>query len=133
MAQLLAPLRIERRLAKQPVSEGADVQPRPAHHDRLAASGTRFRNPALRIAGKSPRAVPLSWSHQIQAPMWDSGEGLAIGLRGPDIEPAIHLAGVVRDHGDGGESGERNRDGGFADAGGAHNDGSEGSFGHFTR
>ena len=65
--------------------------------------------------------------------MWDSGEGLGIGLRGPDIEPAIHLACVGGDHRDGGESGERNRDGGFADARRADNDGCLGSFGHFTR
>ena len=65
--------------------------------------------------------------------MWDSGEGLGIGLRRADIQIAIDLPGIGRDDGEGCERGERDGDGGFADAGGADDDGSKRSFGHFTR
>src|SRR5882762_5621235 len=53
-------------------------------------------------------------------PMRDAGLRLAIGFGRTDVEAAIHLAGIGRDHGDGGEGGEGNRDGSFADAGGAY-------------
>src|SRR5438105_4171636 len=125
-AELLTPLRIERRLTKQSFSEGADVQPRPAHDDRLAAGNSRFRNPARGIAGEPSCAVTLSGSHQIQAAMRDPGLRRAIGLGRADVEAAIHLAGVGGDHRDGSEGGERNRDGSFADAGGAYENGCRG-------
>ena len=124
--ELLTPFRIERRLTKQSLGEGADVQPRPAHDDRLAAGGSRFRNPARGIAGEPSCAVTLSGSHQVQAAMRDAGPRRALGLGRADVETAIHLASVRRDHRDGGEGGERDRDGSFANAGGAYENGCRG-------
>src|SRR6266550_7010193 len=84
--ELLAPFRIERRLTKQPLRERADVQPRPAHDDRLAVCRSRFRNPARRIAREPPRAVALSGNDEIQPAMRDAGLRLAIWLGRPDVE-----------------------------------------------
>src|SRR3989442_1119178 len=56
--ELLAPFRIERRLTKQPLSERADVQPRPAHHDRLAAFPPPFPQPPPPPPGGTPPPGP---------------------------------------------------------------------------
>src|SRR2546426_12016070 len=125
IAQLHAPLLIEGRLAKQSIRQRADVQPCAAHDDWLAAPpapsrSTCFRNPARGIAREPSRAVTLPGGYEIQASMRDARPRLTIRFGGTDVEAAIDLAGVCRDHRDRGEGREAHGDGCLADASGAY-------------
>src|SRR6266576_3582976 len=57
LAQLRPAVRVERRLAKQPLGQGADVEPSAADHYWLAVGGPHGGNPRRGIARKTSRTV----------------------------------------------------------------------------
>ena len=129
-AQALAALQVERRLAEQTLRQRPDVEARAADDEGLAPFSPDAGEPDGRVSREPPGAVARPRFDQIDPDVGDAGQERRVGLRRADIETAVHLPRVGRDHGDRLAFGPRGCDGGLADARGAGDDRDERPGGH---
>jgi len=118
-------IQVHRRLLEQSLRERAHVQPGATDDHRQLPPRPHIVDPRRGRPGKSTGAVPLTGLDEVEPVMRDRGAFLPGRLRGPDIEVAIHLSRIGRDHLDRQQGRERYRDRRLPDSRGPDDDGRE--------
>src|SRR5438876_5314566 len=87
----LAPRRVERRLAEQPLRQCSHVEPGSTDDDRFAPAGPDAPQPTGSIACEPSRAVALPRLDQVEAEVGNPRLQLGRRLCRADVEPAVYL------------------------------------------
>src|SRR5690349_13016573 len=120
VTQRLTPLGIEVGLLEESVAQRPDVEPGPADDDRRPPGAPHVLDPPGGVSREPAGAVTLADGDEIDAEMGDTPKDVRLRLGGADIQTAVHLARVGRDHREREMRGESHGERGFPRRRGSH-------------